>query len=70
MAVASLVLGIVGCLTITAIVAIVLGFIARNQIDQSGGVQKGRGMAIAGIVLGFVWIGLAVIRVIAIAGSS
>jgi hypothetical protein len=61
-AIASLVCGIVGCFTITAIVAIVLGFIARNQIEQSGGTQQGSGMALAGIILGFVWIGLSFIQ--------
>jgi len=62
LAVASLVCGIVGCFTVTAIVAIVLGFIARNQIEQSGGTQQGSGMALAGIILGFVWIGLSFIQ--------
>ena len=62
MAIASLVCGIVGCFTITAIVAIVLGFVARNQIEKSGGTQQGSGMALAGIILGFVWIGLSFIE--------
>jgi Domain of unknown function (DUF4190) len=62
LAIASLVCGIVGCFTITAIVAIVLGFVARNQIEQSGGTQQGSGMALAGIILGFVWLGLAFIE--------
>jgi hypothetical protein len=62
LAIASLVCGIVGCFTITAIVAIVLGFVARNQIEKSGGTQQGSGMALAGIILGFVWIGLGFIE--------
>jgi hypothetical protein len=62
LAIASLVCGIVGCFTITAIVAVVLGFVARNQIEQSGGTQQGSGMALAGIILGFVWIGLGFIE--------
>jgi hypothetical protein len=62
LAIASLVCGIVGCFTITAIVAIVLGFVARNQIEKSGGTQQGSGMALAGIILGFVWIGLSFIE--------
>jgi Domain of unknown function (DUF4190) len=40
------------------IVGIVLGYIAKNQIDQSGGAQEGRGMAVAGIIIGWVGIGL------------
>jgi len=62
LAIASLVCGIVGCFTITAIVAVVLGFVARNQIEKSGGTQQGSGMALAGIILGFVWIGLGFIE--------
>jgi hypothetical protein len=62
LAIASLVCGIVGCFWITAIVAIVLGFVARNQIEQSGGTQQGSGFALAGIILGFVWIGLGIIQ--------
>ena len=62
LAIASLVCGIVGCFTVTAIVAIVLGFVARNQIEQSGGTQQGSGMALAGIILGFIWVGLVFIE--------
>jgi Domain of unknown function (DUF4190) len=62
LAIASLVCGIVGCFWITAIVAIVLGFIARNQIRESSGTQQGDGMALAGIILGFVWVGLGIIQ--------
>lgn len=62
LAIASLVCGIIGCFSVTAIVAIVLGFIARNQIRESGGTQQGDGMALAGIILGFVWIGLGIIQ--------
>ena len=61
-AIASLILGIIPCTGITSIVAIVLGFIARNQIEQSGGTQQGSGMALAGIILGFVWIGLSFVQ--------
>lgn len=55
-ATAALVFGILGLLIgILSVPAVVLGYSARGQIDRSGGVQGGRGMAIAGIVLG--WIG-------------
>jgi hypothetical protein len=55
--IASLVLGIVWIYWIGSILALVFGYIAKSQIDRSGGAQGGRGMAIAGIVLG--WIGIA-----------
>jgi hypothetical protein len=59
LAVAALVCGCcVPVLLITAIPAVVLGFIARGQIARSGGMETGRGMATAGIVLGFLGIGV------------
>ena len=69
LAIASLVLGIIPCTGITSILAIVFGFMARNQIEQSGGTQQGSGMALAGIILGFVWIGISVFWWIAILAS-
>ena len=57
MAVASLVLGVLFCLAVTAILAVIFGNVALNRINASGGTQRGRGMAIAGIVLG--WVGIA-----------
>jgi uncharacterized membrane protein len=36
------------------ILAIVFGFIAKRSIDRSEGREAGRGMAVAGITLGFV----------------
>jgi len=36
-----------------SILAIVFGFIARSQIKRSGGTQKGAGLALAGIIIGF-----------------
>ncbi|MDP9333774.1 MAG: DUF4190 domain-containing protein [Actinomycetota bacterium] len=47
---------------IGSVVAIVLGFVARTQIRESHGRQGGDGLALAGIVLGF----LAIAFVIAI----
>jgi len=45
-------------------VAIVLGFVARAQIRSSGGQQKGDGLAIAGIIIGFAWVAFYVLLVI------
>lgn len=57
LAVASMVLGIVGVIlfvffAIPSILALVFGLVALGQIGGSGGTQAGRGMAIAGVVLG------------------
>jgi hypothetical protein len=64
MAVAALVLGIVGCVglwLIGPILALVFGYVSKGQIDRSGGAQEGRGFAVAGIVLGWVGIGLSIL---------
>lgn len=55
LAVASLVSGILAwvvCPLLAAVLAIIFGHIARGQIRQSG--EAGGGMAIAGLVLGYV----------------
>jgi hypothetical protein len=76
LAIASLVSSIAGWVIcgIGFILGIVFGYIAKNQIDQSGGTQQGRGLAVAGIIIGWVGIGLGVlvllIVIIASAASS
>jgi hypothetical protein len=56
-----MVLGIVWVYWIGSILAIVFGHVALSQIKKSGGTQGGRGMAIAGLVLGYVSIGLSIL---------
>lgn len=68
LAVSALVLGILWIYGLGSILAIVLGSVARKQIDRSGGGQTGRGMATAGIVLG--WIGIALVVLAILAASS
>lgn len=47
--------GILGCLGIVlGPVAIVLGVVARRRIRESGGLTRGDGMAVAGLVLGII----------------
>jgi hypothetical protein len=61
LAVASLVMGIAGLTFVpilASIGAIITGIMAKNQIDESKGAQGGRGMAIAGLVTGFIGIAL------------
>ena len=69
LAIASLVLGILGIVCILpilgAILAIILGLLALTQIGKSSGTIKGQGQAIAGIVLG--GIGLVMIPVMSLA---
>jgi hypothetical protein len=66
MAIASMVLGILWIYWIGSILALVFGYVARDQIKKNG--QSGDGMAIAGIVLGWVGVGI-LIATLVIAGS-
>jgi len=51
-AIAALVLGILG----GSLLALIFGVVSLSRIKSSGGLKTGRGMAIAGIVLGVVWL--------------
>lgn len=62
MAIASLVLGILGI----SLLAIIFGIVALNQIKKSNGFVTGKGMAIAGIILGSVAIVITIIVIIAL----
>jgi hypothetical protein len=53
-AIASMVLGIVWMWGVGSILALVFGYKGCREIDQSDGTQQGRGMATAGIVLGYI----------------
>jgi hypothetical protein len=65
LAIAALVTGLFfWCCAIPGIVAIVLGHLALEQIEDSGGVKRGRGMAITGIVLG--WVGIGIVSVLVV----
>lgn len=56
MAVASMVLGILWLYWLGSILALIFGYVARNQIRVSG--EGGGGMATAGIVLGWIGVGI------------
>ncbi len=52
LAIISLVLGILCCIPFASTAAIVTGVIAQNQINASNGQQRGKELALAGIILG------------------
>ncbi len=56
MAVGSLICGILFAFLPAAITAVVLGHISRSEIRRSTGRLKGAGMALAGLILGYVGI--------------
>lgn len=74
LAIAALILGLVGWIPcgIGSIAAVVLGFVARSQIREAQGRQGGDGLALTGIILGFIAIGFWILVVVfgAINGSN
>ena len=73
MAIASLVLSLVGVipcfwvLQIPGVLGVIFGFLGKRQIDASGGAQKGRGLALAGLIVGAVLVVLAGVLGVALA---
>ena len=51
-----------------SILAVIFGHVALSQIDKRG--EDGRGMAIAGLVLGYIGLAGLVVVIIAVAASS
>ncbi len=67
-AVAALVLGICGflvCPLVCHVLALIFGYRARREIDASNGAISGRGMAVAGIVMGWIGVALSVLGIVA-----
>ena len=62
LAIVSLVTAILGlCCGFLSIAGIVCGVLARNQIKASNGLESGDGLALAGIIVGAVTLGLSVL---------
>jgi hypothetical protein len=66
MAIASMVLGILWLWWIGSVLALVFGYVAKNQIRERG--DTGGGMATAGIVLG--WIGIGFLSLFLLVGFA
>jgi hypothetical protein len=69
LAVASLVSGLVGWTFVPVlgtIAAIILGHLAKKEIRDSNGTLGGDGMALAGLILGYVQIGLVILVTICV----
>ena len=65
MAIASLVTAIVSwvlCPFLAAVLAVIFGHVARNQIRQSG--EAGGGLAVAGLIVGYSNIGCSVLFIV------
>jgi hypothetical protein len=69
LAIASMVLGILWLYWLGSILALVFGYVARKQIRERN--EAGGGMATAGIVLGWIGVGVLVLAfVVGVAGTS
>jgi hypothetical protein len=74
MAIASLITGItsvplalccIGLGPLVGVVGVILGFVARNQINRSAGAQTGSGLALGGLICGGIGILIGAIFVVA-----
>ena len=66
MAIISLISSILGLTllpTIGSVIGLITGYMARGQIRESGGREGGEGLAKAGIILGWIGVGLAVLGI-------
>ena len=68
LAIASLVLGILWLYWIGSILAVIFGHIGLSQAKRTG--QSGRGLAIAGLVLGYIGIAFLVLLIILVAAGG
>lgn len=69
LAIAALVLGIVWAYGVGSLLAIIFGHVARGQIRR-GERSGGDGMALAGLILGYIGLGILVIVIIAISSAT
>jgi len=65
-----MILGIVGlfpiCPVILSVIALILGFMAKGEIERSGGQRGGAGIALTGIITGGVGLALYLLFFIAV----
>lgn len=69
LAIASLIAGILGWTIVPfigSIVAVITGHLAKKEIRESGGTISGDGMALAGLILGYTMIAIALLALIII----
>jgi Domain of unknown function (DUF4190) len=67
MAIASLILGVIGlatCFNITGVLAVIFGYVAKKKIRESNGTLGGDGLATAGLIIGWIDIAIMVLFII------
>jgi len=68
LATASLIFGILGLTllpTLGSVVAVILGYMAKSEINSSAGQLEGGSLATAGLVLGYIGLGLTLLGIMA-----
>jgi hypothetical protein len=68
-ALASLICGVILCFAPASIAAVILGHLALSDIKRSAGRISGQGMAVAGLVMGYVGVALTAIFALAVVFS-
>lgn len=58
------------CMPPVGLVGAIMGHVALGQINKSGGTQGGRGMALAGIIIGWIAVALFIVGVIIVVTSD
>jgi hypothetical protein len=69
LATASLIFGILGLTllpTLGSVVALILGYMAKSEINSSAGQLEGGSLATAGLVLGYIGLGLTLLGIVAV----
>jgi hypothetical protein len=69
-AITSMVLGILGFFAITALLAVIFGHISLAQVKKSKGWQRGTGMALAGVILGWSYLAIFVLAIVFEPGTT
>jgi membrane protein required for beta-lactamase induction len=73
MAIASLILGVAGLTfapLLGSILAMIFGYMARTHIRNNPHQETGQGIAMAGIVLGWIAVGLTVLAAVLVGGIT
>lgn len=66
LAVASLILSIIWIYWIGSILAVIFGHIARSQIKKSNGAISGGGLAMAGLIIGYIGIAMLALSILGV----
>ncbi|QOP42013.1 DUF4190 domain-containing protein [Sulfurimonas marina] len=67
MAIASMILGIVGLFFFGSLLAVIFGHIARSKIKHSNGTLSGDGLALTGLITGYIGLIFTILILLAVA---